>query len=87
MQITIDVPDTFLKEISFGYIDPEKEIKFLLAVKLTEAGRISTGRAAEWLEMSKPLFLHEMSRYGLSALPVDERTIEEDVLNVQNSVC
>ncbi len=84
MQITIDVPETFFKEVSFGYADPEKEIKFLLAAKLTEAGRISTGRAAEWLGMSKPRFLVEMSRYGLSAFPIDEASIEEDMLNASN---
>jgi len=86
MRITIDVPDSFLKEISFGFIRPEIEIKFILAVKLIEAGRISTGRAAEWLGISKPRFLQEMGRYGLSAFPINEETIEEDIMNVKKGV-
>jgi len=86
MRVTIDVPDSFLKEISFGFIKPEIEIKFILAVKLIEAGRISTGRAAEWLGISKPRFLQEMGRYGLSAFPINEETIEEDIMNVKKGV-
>ena len=86
MQVTIDVPDSFLKEISFGFSKPEIEIKFILAAKLIEAGRISTGRAAEWMGMSKPRFLQEMGRYGLSAFPVDEISITEDIQNVRQGL-
>jgi len=86
MRIVIDLPDTLLKEISPGYADPEREVKFILAVKLVEMGRISTGRAAQWLGISKPRFLQEMGRYGLSALPVDEEEIKEDALNVEASL-
>ena len=49
MKVTIDLPDGLLKELSIGFTDLEKEIKFLLAVKLVEMGRISTGRASEWI--------------------------------------
>ena len=80
MKVIIDLPDNLLKEISFGYADLEREIKFLLAVKLVEMGRISTGRAAEWIGIPKPLFLQEMGRYGLSAFPLDEKTLEQDIL-------
>lgn len=86
MQITIDVPDSFLKEISFGFIEPEREIKFILAAKLVEAGRISTGRAAEWLGISKPLFLQEMGRYGLSVFTVDKERLKKDVVDAQNGI-
>lgn len=84
MQITIDLPDSLLKEISFGLDEPEKEVKFILAAKLVESGRISSGRAAEWLGISKPRFLQEMGRYGISALPVDAQTLEKDILNAQH---
>lgn len=86
MKITIDIPDSFLKEISFGFLDPEREIKFILASKMIESGRISTGKAAEWLGLSKPRFLQEIGRYGLSALPVDEQTFDKDVLNAQDGI-
>ena len=82
MQVVIDLPDAFVKEISSGFADPLKEIKMMLAVKLIEVGRISTGRAAEWLGISKPRFLQESGRYGLSAFDVDEQTLDEDVANV-----
>lgn len=83
MRVIIDLPDSLLKEISFGVTELQKEVKYLLAVKLVEMGRISTGRAAKWLGVSKPLFLQEMGRYGLSALPVDASELREDVINVK----
>jgi len=86
MRVVIDLPDNLLKEVSYGFSDLEMEIKFLLATKLVEMGRISTGRASEWLGISKPLFLREMGRYGLSILPVDTESLEEDIINVRESV-
>jgi len=86
MRVVIDLPDNLLKEVSYGFSDLEMEIKFLLATKLVEMGRISTGRASEWLGISKPLFLREMGRYGLSILPVDAESLEEDIINVRESV-
>lgn len=84
MQITIELPDSLLKELSFSMRDPEREVKIILAARLVEYGRISTGRAAEWLGISKPRFLQEMARYDISALPVDEQSLEKDVLNAQH---
>jgi len=87
MQITIDIPESFLKEISLGIAEPEREIKFLLASKLVESGRISSGKAAEWMGISKPRFLQEMGRYGMSIFPVDENSIAGDVLNAKTGSC
>lgn len=84
MKVTIDVPDSFFKDASFGFIDPEREVKYILAAKMVESGRISTGKAAEWLITSKPRFLQEISRYGVSALPVDDETLDMDILNAQD---
>jgi len=86
MRVVIDLPDSFIKEISFGFAKPERHVKLLLAVKLVEMGRISTGRAAQWLSISKPVFLQEMGRYGLSALPIDKETIKQDIMNVRESI-
>ena len=82
MKVTIDLPDNLLKELSFGFADLDRELKFLLAVKLIEMGRISTGRAAEWIGISKLLLL-EMGRYGLSAFPIDEKTLEQDIIDAR----
>jgi len=87
MKVIIDLPDNLLKELSFGFADLEREVKFLLAVKLVEMGRISTGRAAEWIGIPKPRFLCEMGRYGLSAFPIDDETLEQDIINARKSVC
>jgi len=64
VRVVNDIEESFLEETSFGCGDPEREVKSVLAVKWTESGRISTGRAAEWLGISKPRFLREMGGYG-----------------------
>jgi len=87
MKVTIDLPDSLIKELSFSFADLDRELKFLLAVKLIEMGRISTGRAAEWIGISKPRFLLEMGRYGLSAFPIDEETLEQDIIYARKSIC
>jgi predicted HTH domain antitoxin len=86
MKVTIDLPDSLLKELSYGFTDLEREIKFLLAVKLVEMERISTGRAAEWIGIAKPIFLREMDRYGLSAFSIDEESLEQDILDARKSI-
>jgi hypothetical protein len=60
MKVTIDLPDNLIKELSFSFADLDRELKFLLAVKLIEMGR-----------------------YGLSAFPIDEKTIEQDILDAR----
>ncbi len=87
MQVVLDFPDAFIKEISFGFTDPLKDIRMMLAVKLIEIGRISTGRAAEWIGISKPRFLQESGRYGLSVFDVDEQSLDEDIEHVADYSC
>jgi len=80
------MPDSLLKEISFGLNDPEREKKLILASKLVESGRISTGRAAHWVGIPKPRFLQEIGRYGVSAITLDEQAFNEDIANARNGV-
>ena len=86
MRVSLEVPKELVREITNIPELLEKEVKLLLATKLAELNKISTGKAAEWLNMSKPRFLLEMSRYRVSALPLNEEELKEDVLNVAESI-
>ncbi len=70
MQITIDIPDSFLKEISFGFLDPEREIKFILASKMIESGKglydISISNALEKGEYPATVKYETFSLEGLN---------------------
>ena len=59
----------------------EAEARLLLAVKLYELGRVSTGRAAELAGMSRVEFMFALSRFGLSPVGVDPDELAEDLTN------
>ena len=65
-----DLPEA-LGETPEGF---ERELRFLVAAKLYEMGRISSGRAAELAEMSRVEFLETMGRYRI---PVFNYSLEE----------
>ena len=50
----------------------EAEARLLLAIKLYEMGRVSTGRAAELAGMGRVEFMFALGRFGLSPIG-DER--------------
>lgn len=59
----------------------ERELRFLVAAKLYEMGRISSGRAAELARMNRVEFLNNFGRYRISvfnySLPELDREIRE----------
>lgn len=52
----------------------EQELRFLVAAKLYEMGRISSGRAAELAGMDRVSFLNNLGRYKI---PVFNYSLEE----------
>jgi predicted HTH domain antitoxin len=72
--LIVSVPDARLGALN---VPPEKaagELRMLAAVKLYEMGRLSTGAAAEFAGIPKPVFLQRLGDYGV---PVFDMTEEE----------
>ena len=66
----------------------EDELRFWLAVKLFEIGRLSLGKAAEVAGMEKVHFMLELGRHGVPVLSLDEDQFEEefgDLLDLPSS--
>lgn len=63
--LTIEYTDDVL--FSLGLSDKEfsKEAKFLLAAKLYELGKLSSGKAATLAEMERVEFLFSLSKLGV----------------------
>jgi len=62
-------------------VPPERaaeEIRVLAAVKLYELGRLSTGAAAEFAGIPKPLFLERLGRYGVPVFDMTEEEFEQE---------
>ncbi len=59
----------------------EAEARLLLAVKLYELHRVSTGMAAQLAGISRTVFLLELARFGLSPMGQEPDELVEDYNN------
>lgn len=75
-QITIPFSDDLLLSLKESPEEFEAEARLLLAVKLYELGRVTTGRAAELAGMSRVEFMLSLDRFGLSPIGVDPDELE-----------
>jgi len=76
--LTIPYPDNL--QLAFGQSpeDLENELRFWLAVKLFELGRLSLGKAAEIAGLAKVHFMMELGRHGIPVLSLDPDQIEDE---------
>lgn len=72
--IMLTIPDDSLASLQVAPEQAAEELKMLAAVKLYELGRLSTGAAAEFAGIPKPVFLERLGGYGV---PVFDMTPEE----------
>ena len=79
--LTIDVPEEVLWALNQKSDEFAEEARLLLAVKLYESGRLSTGLAARLAGIPRSVFIFLLGRYGLSPVGVDSEEIEGDVAN------
>ncbi len=59
----------------------EEEARLLLAVKLYEMNRVSTGAAAQLAGISRVTFMYELARFGLSPMGQEPGELVEDYAN------
>ena len=71
--LSIDIPD---------FVDVDsRDIRFLLAAKLYELGKLSLGQAAELANVSKRTFIEIVGSYGVSVLNFSPEELERDFVN------
>jgi predicted HTH domain antitoxin len=79
--LTIPYSDDLLLSMKRSPQEFEAEARLLLAVKLYELDRVSTGAAASLAGMSRVAFMFELARFGLSPLGQDPDELAEDLAN------
>lgn len=80
-ELSIPYPDDLLLSLKTTPAEFEVEARLLLAVKLYELGRVSTGMAAQLAGMSRVAFLLALDRYGVSPIGVDPTELTDDLAN------
>lgn len=81
MEQTLTIPyDEALLEAM--QLSPERfaeEARLLLAIKLYEVGRLSSGLAAQLAGLDRVSFLFELGRFGVSPIGVDPDELTADM--------
>lgn len=77
--LTIELPESLLNVSPLSREEFVREAKFLLAAKMFELGRISSGKAAEICGMSRVAFLSALSSIGVSPIQVDDDDLDREL--------
>ena len=81
LELTIPYPEDLLLSLKESPAEFESEARLLLAVKLYELGKVSTGRAAQLAGLNRVEFIFALQRFGLSPVGVDPSELERDLAN------
>ena len=80
--LTIPYPEELLLSLKESPAEFESEARLLLAVKLYEMGKVSTGMAARLAGMSRVEFIFAVNRFGLSPVGLEPGELAGDLANV-----
>ncbi len=80
--LTIEYGDDVLLALGLSPEQFSEEAKLLVAVKLYELGRLSSGAAARLAGIPKPLFLTKLADYGVDTFRLTEEELRQDLASV-----
>jgi predicted HTH domain antitoxin len=83
--LTIEYPSELLWALQEEPAEFAAEARLLLAVKLYETGRLSTGLAAQVAGVSRITFFYLLGEYELSPFGETVEELEEDFENAQEA--
>lgn len=76
--LTIEIPESVLLATGQSREEFVREAKFLLAAKLFDLGRLSSGKAAQICGMSRPEFILAAGRMGIPVVQLDEEELNRE---------
>ena len=83
-RLEIQYEDDLLLGLGMSPGEFSKEARMLIAAKLYELGRISSGQGAELCGMSRVQFLYELPRLGTPASNLTESDLDEELTFARN---
>ncbi|NOX63743.1 MAG: UPF0175 family protein [Chloroflexi bacterium] len=85
LTIDIEYPDEVLWALDKNPEEFEAEAKMLLAVKLYESGKLTTGLAARIAGVPRVTFLFMLGQYGVSPFGETPEELEGDLANARRA--
>ena len=77
--LTIPYTEDLLVAMGGSPAQLERELRFLLAVKLFELRRVSGGKAAEVAGLTKVEFLDEVARMGIPTINLEDDQLADEL--------
>lgn len=78
-KLTINIPNEVPQLLKMSRDDFAREAQILLAVKLFEMGKLTSGKAAELAGIPRVAFLYSLARYNVPAINLQAEEIEHEV--------
>lgn len=85
--ISFECPDDILQTLEETPDQFAREGRLLIAVKLYELGRLSSGQAARIAGLSRVTFLDTLKTYQVSAINLTREELAKDFANARNLWC
>lgn len=79
--ITLTVSDQVLLALQTSPDNLSQEMLLVMAVKLYELGRLSSGAAADIAGIPRTVFLTKLADYGVNTFCLTEQELAEDLAN------
>lgn len=79
--VTLTVPDETLQALQTTPENLSQEMLLVVAVKLYELGRLSSGAAANMAGIPRTVFLMKLADYGVDTFRLTEDELAEDIAN------
>lgn len=79
--ITLAIPDETLQALQTTPEDLGQEMLLVVAIKLFELGRVSSGAAANLAGIPRTVFLTKLADYGVDTFRLTEAELAEDLAN------
>jgi predicted HTH domain antitoxin len=78
-EVMMNLPETASLALKVPHDALGKELLFAAAVKLYELGRLSSGAAADLAGVPKPLFLAQLSDYGVCTFDLKKEELQREM--------
>ncbi|MDQ4077462.1 MAG: UPF0175 family protein [Chloroflexota bacterium] len=78
-QLTLTIPDEIPGLLKMSPEEFAHEAQLLVAVKLFELGKLTSGQAATLAGLPRVTFLYLLERYGVPAINLEGEEIEQEI--------